>query len=155
MSDEEIIEGEKYRAVIKAERKERKYIGGREYCTYEVFECWFTGTGLVEDKSTKEKQFFHLVTRYIEDKKNLILRDAIVDYNQNGPFYAGDIKPLLASSDSDSKIVDIVLENIKEQILNSKSEIPIVTPRKLNIDALIERGLILDKEQQAHLPLMV
>jgi len=151
------IDGEKFLGKFKASRRFDDFRGGSEYTEYTYKGYWYEGTGIIEDKKSKEKYVFALRTDHFEEryspkewsKENYNLEESVVNFNQKGPFY-GDSKPEVVD-DMYKKIVDLSLGDMVSQVKNSKESIPTVIPKELKLDDLVKMGYCVGEDGQISL----
>lgn len=149
------IVGERYTGEFVANRLDNEFWVGNEYYTAKHKGHYYGGTGLIIDNQTGEAYSFAIQTTTFDDSQceHYSLEEAIVNYNQKGPFYVGDFKPELINPAYYKKIVDISFEKIISKIKNSKDKIPIITPEKLKLEDLVRMGIVFSSTGQTHLPI--
>lgn len=152
MDETLIIEGERFLGKFKAIKQTSEFWGGSEYTTHTYTGFWYEGTGLIKDRETAKTYFFALRTpRFREGHENdYTLEESIVHFNQRGPVYAGDFEPKVVNG-MYKNIVDLSLGNMISQAETSEEDIPTITPKRLKLDDLVERGYCVGRDGQIQL----
>lgn len=162
MSRNLVIEGERYTGIFNGARRSGTFEGGSEYSTYTYTAYWYEGSGIIKDKN-KRRYFFAYKTECFRESyctqdedwlgKNYSLEESIVHFNQKGPFsiWDPDFKPVVVDG-MYKKIVDLSLREMIGQVNNSENDIPIITPKRLELKDLVERGFCADKNGQICFP---
>ena len=149
------IEGEKLLGKFRVGIRTDEFWGGSEYTEYKYKGFWYEGVGLIEDKETGKKYSFALVTNHFRGtpENNCTLEEAIVNFNQRSPFYAGDFKPKVVNGFY-KRIVDLSLRDLVSQVEDSNEDIPEITPKRLRVDELVEKGYCSEEDGQIRLALV-
>ena len=158
MSKGLVIEGEKYTGIFSGEMGSGNFEGGSEYATYRYNAYWYSGSGIIRDKS-KKRYFFRFRTRDFREQycaegkdwldRNYSLEESIVHFDQKEPFSncGPDFRPVVVNG-MYKKIVDLSLGEIIEQVKTSKDAIPMIEPKELELKDLVERGFCADENRQ-------
>lgn len=161
------LEGYRYKATFMATRQAGEYVsgGGCHYytSTHKIF--WWNGDGAIIDKEQEKEFRFIFDTKdrcgccYLRDRNYIhTLRGAIVSFKQQ--FETVAPKPVVIN---EQQVVDLALQKIVEQIEEFESTpeeereslIPKVRPVALEVDELINTGLVFDYSGQRHMPLVL
>lgn len=146
------VGGIKYFGIFNTKKIKMEWSERGDYEDYGRRGYFFSGAGLIIDKSTEEKHFFRLETGCVEDNIGSTLLDLVVDYGQKKHLYLGVFRPRLVNNDAHDKVVDLSLEKMISLVKKSEEAVPTVRPESLDVDTLVEMGLCYDRDGQLHIP---
>jgi hypothetical protein len=157
--NEIVIKGKRYKAVFNANFKSEHAIkgGGDHYSSdIEYVAYWYFGAGIIRNLQTRKKTFVMLQTSRNEmqskPEENYTLEESVVLFGQKD--YYRTFKPKAVESRY-SEIVDLSLQELILQAESSKEKIPTVTPKNLDFEMLVKKGLCYDKDGQISLGLRI
>ena len=154
MNERLMLEGERYLGHFKATRNSRDVWRGTHGGEYEKTSSWYKGAGLVIDKTNNNKYFFVFQTPSFEDPCPT-LQESLVDYGQHDRRFR-ELRGLPLSQVVDGmypKIIDLSLESLALLVERLHDPLPEVRIPLLSEQELIEKGLLVSKKEQLHLPL--
>lgn len=153
-----ILKGEKYKGVFEGGRDSYEgetsgdhYVSGSKYFVY-----WYSGTGVIHKKKSKERYFFNFCGDSFQfsrddpgDLASALINFGKPVYEYFGNYQLNTLRTKLGKQiipERFPKLVDLVLEEIVSQVRESEEEIPKVKLKKLNMHELVQRGFLYDEK---------
>ena len=150
MKNELFLMGNRYEGRFLGKIKKGKKWTGSEYTEAYVDIEWWCGEGIIKDKEIGEERRFFFETKSKEYNLGS-LEHEIVCFDRREPY---DIRPKIVNYPA---VVDLELEVMYEEAKNREDEeiISTVSPTKLEIEDLVERGLIAEESGQIRILLKI
>lgn len=150
MNEKLTLEGERYIGRFSADIKSEISSYGQDELEY--WAKWYEGAGIIEDKKTKEEHFLLFKTEsFGEYNEDYSLEEACINFDKKLRHYENALsdksfKLEIADTDSYKKMIDLILLDAIHQIQFSTEQVPMIIPRKLRPNFLLEKGFCIKKE---------
>ncbi|MEK6845579.1 MAG: hypothetical protein AABY26_02375 [Nanoarchaeota archaeon] len=153
------LKGETLEGTFRGRLMSKKGWAGSEYTERECTYCWYEGCGIIRKEDNQYFFSFRTPSRESGYEENLTLENSLSLIHFGGRYIFNEGSNYLdrirkrVIPERHPQLIDFALSDFLSQVKTSKEDIPLVIPKALKLDDLIERGLCYEDNGQVRMAL--